>query len=337
MTGTTTSYLNMSDDLFAELPEDDDTPEVAVPEAVPETVPEAVPEVAPVVAVPEAEVVAEVEEPIVETEVTGTADGEAVKEEVEEVDQFASVYAAVKKTSGIQLDTPEELAQYLENNNNKTTAPSEDDVLLATLREHKSLDNASITTMLALKEEIASNPQQAITRLLKAHGIDPLDLDLEDDVPEMVTPEVVNAKELAVTEVLTQLQDSASYNATMQVIGTDWDDASKEFFVDNPNEIRELHSQIESGLFNTISEIQRKERALGNIPDGVSDVDAYITIANAVQQANMDEEAAATPEVKTPVHNPRRASAPPNGVVVPPQQSHVSYLDMSDEDFEKQN
>jgi hypothetical protein len=138
--------------------------------------------------------------------------------------------------------------------------------------------------------------------------IDPMDL--VDDLVESTryTPDnhLVSEKEVEIEEALNTIQRSPAYEQTINVMTKELDQASKEILSENPNYIISLNQDIENGVFNEIMGQVDYLRGLGKIPQNVSDIDAYISIA----QQMATEPAQAQPEVQPPVQQPVAAQEP---------------------------
>lgn len=142
------------------------------------------------------------------------------------------------------------------------------------------LDEGKLSYLIDIEKK---NPQ-AIMKLIKDSGIDPLEIDVER--PDEYTPKsyTVGDAEVELEEVMNELRDSSAYQTTMDILGTKWDDSSKSEVVKKPGLIRFINEHVETGIYQIVADEMDKRRVLGKL-DGMSDLEAYVSVGNELHAA----------------------------------------------------
>lgn len=219
--------------------------------------------------------------------------------------------------------------------------------LLKMLEKNDLLDESRINNLIDLSKQ---NPA-AIQDLLQKSGIDPIDLDVDAEseyVPETYT---VDDKEVDLDGVLEDIQDTPTFNKTIDIISNKWDGPSKQVLLENPSLIKVINEHVESGIYSSIHEIVENERALGRLTE-MSDIQAYKHVGDVIQanggfaqsapqgqQPAPQPQANAQPAPAKAKNNPKlksrkRAAGSPKGSPGG-QPQEFNPLSMSDEEFEK--
>ena len=198
--------------------------------------------------------------------------------------------------------------------------------------------------------DVLKGDKDAIAALLKRTGIDALELDV-DDAKYQPKDYGRNETELAIKDIVDEIKNDKEYDTTYDILETRWDSKSKTEFVENPELIRQLHLDVKSGMFDTISPIASKLK----VYDGgsKSDLDYYKMAAqqyfdnlaqeearlekaeNTKVERNKIEKVKADSEKRnaTKTASKRRKAAAPtkktSGV-----KKRTDYLDASDENFD---
>lgn len=357
-------YLEMSDEEFAKLA----APPVSEPEVEEEeTVEEPVEEVQDETEELDEEVPAE-DEPEGDTAPdapdTDTSLGSDTEEtsvevpkkedstKVEETDQtsYKSFYEKVMapfKANGktIELKSPEEAIQLMQMGANFTRkmqdiAPHRKVLLM--LENNGLLDETKLSYLIDLDKK---NPE-AVKRLVKDSGIDPLDIDTEKEPAYTVgNHHAVSDQEANFRSVLDELVSTPTGQETARVIN-EWDQASKNKLWNEPAAMTVINQQRENGIYDQISTEIERQKALGNIPVNTPFLDAYTQVGNMLQQAGAFGNTAPQPQApiatkvaapKTRVDNSDKAkAAAPSKSTSKKATPLVNPLAMSDEDFLKQ-
>lgn len=255
-------------------------------------------------------------------------------------DELMSEFKANGKLMKVDsVDEARKLMQMGANYQKKMVGFKENTKIIKMLENNQLLDESKLNFLI----DVANKDPAAIKQLMKEADIDPLDLDLDDGE---YTPNnhKVDDKTVQLDEVLGNLQDSEGYTTTMDIIGTQWDKASRAKLANEPNLIADLNANVESGIYDEVQAVLEKERMLGNL-EGVSDFDAYVMVGNAMhtqgmfksQQVNAKAEPTGTKQEVTNNANELRKAAAPTRATRPTKQAKdiVNPLSMSDEEFIK--
>lgn len=149
---------------------------------------------------------------------------------------------------------------------------------LKTLEKH-GIDEERLNFLIDLDKKDPG----AIARLLKDSEIDPIDFDADENEKKYkATDHSADEREIAFDEVLDEIKDSDTYAKTLDVVGGQWDDASKRTVTDNPELLRLINDHMASGVYEVISNQLTSERALGRL-NGLSDIEAYREVGDAIQ------------------------------------------------------
>lgn len=220
--------------------------------------------------------------------------------------------------------------------------------MLKLLENHGLLEDEKLNFVIDLYER----KPEAIAKLLKDSKIDPMDIDVDDDnnyVPEKRT---VSDTEMNIDEVLEKISHTKSYDRTLNVIGKEWDDASRTAITSDPKIIAHINGHIESGIFDQVAEQVAYQQSLGKLI-GMTDLDAYQQVGQHMSDNNMFRQAGApaggrkaenadNPDAdkladaarkanKKAASSSRRRKAPAKS------ESDYDPLNMSDEDYIKLN
>ncbi len=226
--------------------------------------------------------------------------------------------------------------------------------LMKMLERNELLDEEKLSFLIDLQKKDPA----AIAQFIKDSGVDPLDIDVDKDA-EKYKPKTytVGDTEIDLDEVLDSIQDTPSFKQTIDIISTKWDAASKQVALDNPPLIKIINEQVESGIYDQITDIVENERALGRLPN-MTDLEAYKHVGDVIQanggfnpKPPPANEAPAT--VETPAATPpaaagaaptnadltlndrRRAAGSTRNAPVTSSTPDYNPLSLSDEEFEK--
>lgn len=215
---------------------------------------------------------------------------------------------------------------------------------LKLLEKHQLLNEDKLSFLIDLNE---GNPE-AIKKLLTDSKIDPMDLNLEEDMNYKPSQRTVDDREVELDNVLDELRDSETYDQTLDVVGTRWDDESKQIVADQPQLLKVIDGHIASGVYDLISTEVERERMFGRL-NGVSDIEAYRQIGDAMQESGafdhlFSKETApvkSSPKAATPKpvasdtkrRDKRRAASPSKPAAPSSGKADYNPLSMSDEEF----
>lgn len=122
-----------------------------------------------------------------------------------------------------------------------------------------------------------SGNKDAMVQILKRTGVDALDLDLENS---NYVPQDYGRDEtvLAIKDIVDTISQDKEFAITENILSKQWDEASWNEMVRDPEMIRLLHLDVKSGMYDTIAPIMNKLK----VYDGgkKSDLDYYMLAAN---------------------------------------------------------
>lgn len=116
-----------------------------------------------------------------------------------------------------------------------------------------AIEQAGLTgSDLNLAIDVLKGDKDAIATVLKRTGTDALDLDVENT--EYAPKDYGrNDTELDIKDIVSEISSDREYAVTYDVLERQWDEGSRKAFVDNPALIRELHTDVKSGMFDIIA------------------------------------------------------------------------------------
>lgn len=216
------------------------------------------------------------------------------------------------------------------------------------LENNNLLEEEKLSYLIDLDKK---NPD-AIQKLLKESGIDPLDIDTQKESDYKPNTYKVDERELALDEAIRDISDTPTFTKTAELVTKTWDEASKNVVVDQPELIKVINDHMANGIYDVINSKIEQERMLGRLT-GLSDIEAYRQVGDAIQaQGGFDhlfqakEQSQATVVRTEP--NPSKANKDPQlkakkraASSTKPTKSKsqatedFNPLGMSDEEFEK--
>jgi hypothetical protein len=242
------------------------------------------------------------------------------------------------------------LMQMGANYNKKMAALKPNLKVLKLLEKNQLLDETKLSFLIELQNK---NPE-AINKLVKDSGINPMDLDPEKAGDYKQKIHTVDDREIALDTVLDEIKDSATYTRTLGIVSKEWDADSKQVIADHPVLLKVINDHVERGIYDLVSAEVERERMLGRLT-GVSDIEAYRQVGDAMQAKGRFNHLAPTKDQKTTANTPapaavtpkpkvdedtlnakRRAAAPTKPGAAPTSaKPEFNPLAMSDEEFAK--
>ena len=207
----------------------------------------------------------------------------------------------------IQLNSPEEAIQLQQMGANYTRkmqdiAPYRKVLLM--LENNKLLDEDKLSYLIDLDRK---NPD-AIKKLVKDSGIDPIDIDTEEESTYRTGNHRVSDEEAAFRGVLDELGSNPNGKETLHLINTQWDQASKEVLWTQPEVMQVIHEQRSNGIYDRIATEVERQRTLGAIPPQVPFLQAYKKIGDDLAQAGAFNDL--VQQTPAPVQQPQPSAAP---------------------------
>lgn len=214
------------------------------------------------------------------------------------------------------------------------------------LEKHDLLDDEKLNYLIDLSKK---NPE-AIQKLLKDSNIDPLDIDVKADNNYKPTSRKVSDTEIALDEVLNDIRETPTFQRTLNVVSSEWDESSQNAIATEPQIITTINGHMQDGTFDAVMQRVEYERSLGRLK-GVSDIQAYMQTGNAMadegklQRAGAPQTQVSPVSVQSPQARPskqdverklkKRAASPTKVSKTPVASNLPDPLEMSDEDFAK--
>ena len=264
-------------------------------------------------------------------------------------EEFYKSMMAPFKANGksIQLQSPEEAIQLMKMGANYTRkmqdiAPHRK--VLMMLENNGLLDEGKLSYLIDLDKK---NPD-AIKKLVKESGIDPLQIDTDDENPTyQLGNHRVSDDEAAFVTALDDLKSTPDGVHTLQAINSEWDQASKEVLWKNPELMSTIHEQRANGIYSQIAAEVERLKVLGTIPSHTPFLNAYKAVGDQLSQAgafNHLVQKSANAPVTTRVQAPKSAvkngdkvsAAAPSRSTPKKTEAFVNPLAMDDETFMKQ-
>lgn len=198
-------------------------------------------------------------------------------------DQVMAPFKANGKT--IQLTDPAEAVQLMQMGANFTRkmqaiAPHRKTLLM--LENNGLLDEDKLSYLIDLDKK---NPE-AIKKLVKEAGIDPLDIDTNAESQYQQGNHKVSEEHVRFVSTLEDLESSPEGVATLQAINS-WDTASKEEIGKRPDIMTTINAHRQLGWYDTISGEVERQRVLGNIASNVPFLQAYTDVGNRLTQSGV--------------------------------------------------
>lgn len=268
-------------------------------------------------------------------------------------DDFMKAVLAPFKANGkeMQVHTPEEartLMQQGANYNKKMAGLKPHLAIVKQLEQNGLLDNDKIGFLIDLSKK---NPE-AIGKLIKDSGIDPLDLDNSKVDGYKPNTYAVSEEQMDFDSTLEELKDDEHFQPVLHDVANEWDVASQKIVAGDPNVLRVLTKHKELGVYDVVTNEVERRKALGQLR-GTPTLKAYRDIGDELEAAGKLDHLI-KPKVQAPpvtkivpattkpaesqaVIDKRKAAAstatvPAKKAVVDPD---FNPLAMSDEDFAK--
>ena len=170
------------------------------------------------------------------------------------------------------------LMQMGANYNKKMAALKPNLKVLKLLENNGLLDETKLSYLIDLDRK---NPD-AINKLVKDSGLDPMDFDAEKASEYRPKIHTVDDREIDLDTVLDEIQNTATYTRTLGIVSKEWDGSSKQVVAEHPQLLKVINDHVQRGIYDIISAEVERERMFGRLT-GLSDLDAYRQIGDAIQ------------------------------------------------------
>jgi hypothetical protein len=226
-----------------------------------------------------------------EAEETSDKDGSAEEEQGEEKpleelapEAYKAFYEKVMapfKANGktIVLHSEEEAIQLMQMGANYTKKLQDIQPhrkVLLMLQNNDLLDEGKLSFLIDLEKR----DPKAIQKLIKDSGIDPMDIDTDSDSDYQTGNHAVSDSEVQFRGVLEEITSSDTGKQTIQVIQQTWDQTSKEVLWSQPEILKVMHEQRESGVYARITSEIDRQKVLGKITPTMPFLEAYQLVGN---------------------------------------------------------
>ena len=212
--------------------------------------------------------------------------------------------------------------------------------LIKMLENNNLLDERRLNNLI----DLSKNDSKAIAKLVKDSGVDPDDIDIENASTYQPNNYTVTDSEYELDQVLDSIKHTDTFDKTIDLLTSEWDDKSKTFVSENPNVIKVINDHMLNGVYDKVNAIMQQDKALGKL-SGVSDVDAYKQIIDMLakngelvdgnQQAPVQSNVTDIGDVGSAKRKQNRKAAAPTKQTNTSNTSKqdVSYLTLSDDEF----
>lgn len=244
----------------------------------------------------------------------------------------------------IQITNPDDMISLMQKGTDYVKKMTE----LKPLKQLNALLNQHGITQedLGLLIELKQKKPEAIAKVVKDSGLDVYGLDV-DEAEKYVpaTPQAPQTNDALEATIEELKLTSPVFQQTIQLVGNQWDEASRSKVAEHPQLLRIIDAQMADGTFAKIDSVVQYERALGRLV-GLSDLEAYVEIERRLQQAGSQPApvvAAAQQPLKPAVtqqqqqvNNQRKSAAPPRVVKETVVNQPINSPALSDDEFLKQ-
>lgn len=230
-------------------------------------------------------------------------------------------------------------------NYNKKMAALKPNLKLMKLLENNGLLNEEKLSFLI---DLEKKSPEAISKLVKDSGLDPLDLDADKASGYKPQTYTVDDREIELDTVLDELQSTPTYNRTLDIVSNKWDGPSKQVIANTPQLLRVINGHVQSGIYDTIVKEIDKERVFGRL-NGLSDLEAYRQVGDAIQArggfGSVEPKTPSKPMVVIPkpkipeddkLKDKKRAASSTKPAIAASTSKDYNPLSLSDEEFSKQ-
>lgn len=182
----------------------------------------------------------------------------------------------------VQVSDPNDirkLMQYGMNFHKKMAELAPHRKILKALEQNGLTDESKVNFAI----ELMQGKPEAIAQLLKQHEVDTYNLpDLEEN-PYQANDYLPSDAKVIFDETIEEIKASVKGNEVIQYLKGLDDESFSEVYV-NPVMVKNLAIHAETGLLQDALAMLETERALGKVPAGIKDIDAYAHVAQHLEQ-----------------------------------------------------
>lgn len=220
----------------------------------------------------------------------GTKSEEPKKEEEKTPPNYEEFYNQIMtpfKANGktINLRTPDEAIKLMQMGANYTKrlqdlAPHRK--VLTMLQNNNLLDEGKLSYLIDLEKK---NPD-AIKKLVKDSGIDPLDINTAEESAYKPQNHSVTDEQVNFDTKLQDIMSTEDGQKTLVVIDKTWDAQSKEALWTDPGILDVIQRQRETGIYDQITDEIERQKMLGQLSPNTPFLQAYKTVGDQIQARN---------------------------------------------------
>ena len=230
----------------------------------------------------------------------------------EQLTAFYQKVMAPFKANGkmIQAKTPDEVISLMQMGANYTRKLQElqpHRKMLLMLQNNDLLSEEKLSFLIDLDRK----DPEAIKKLVKDSGIDPMDIDVTQDPAYQAGNHQVSDEAVVFKEAIEELVAQDNGQETLREINDHWDQTSKEAVWASPEIMAVIHEQRENGIYPVIVAEMDRLKTLGKIPTSTPFIQAYKMVGDELVKTNGFAHLNVTST--TPTGNPGAPAAQPAG------------------------
>jgi hypothetical protein len=147
--------------------------------------------------------------------------------------------------------------------------------------QSNQIDESKLDYLIALDKR----DPEAIKKLIKDSGIDPLEIDTSKDSTFKAGTHIISDEDANFKTALDELAESDEGKETLVEIEERFDPVSKNELWKSPDILSAIHSQRESGVYALITEEMDRRKVLGQIPQNIPFLQAYKLVGDDLAAA----------------------------------------------------
>jgi hypothetical protein len=178
------------------------------------------------------------------------------------------------------VEEAQKLMQMGANYSKKMAALKPNLKLMKMLENNELLDESKLSLLI----DVASGNPEAISQLVRDNEIDPLTINTSEENKYTPKNHTVGDHQVELDEVISRIQDTASFSDTMEVVSSKWDESSKRDIASNPNQLEVINAHVSNGTYAKVQAEVDRIKVFGGL-QGVSDFDAYKQVGEQLFKA----------------------------------------------------
>lgn len=212
---------------------------------------------------------------------------EGVPTDPEQLTAFYQKIMAPFKANGkmVQARTPEEVISLMQMGANYTRKLQElqpHRKMLLMLQNNDLLSEEKLSFLIDLDRK----DPEAIKKLVKDSGIDPMDIDVSQDPAYQAGNHQVSDEAVVFKEAVEELVAQDNGRETLSEINDHWDQTSKEAIWKSPEIMAVIHEQRENGIYPVIVAEMDRLKTMGQLPANTPFLQAYKMVGDELVKAN---------------------------------------------------